>query len=653
MKLKKTNTVRIAFQSVILALIGYVALRPLFDSAYVADFEAYCPFGGISSLGSKIDQGTMSCQMSETQVLLGIGLIIGVIIFGKLFCSYVCPVGTVTEWIGKLGKKLKIRIDLPLFLDKPLRILKYALLFITLYFTVTSSELFCKEFDPYFASVNLFNNSDIALYFAIPAFVITILGSLFFRQFWCRYLCPLGAISNVFLNVVAAGGLIIIYVAAVALGAEISLIWLILGLVIVGLVNELGLFKSFFLPVVKITRNTDKCTNCGLCDLKCPQGIKISDTEKVDHIDCNLCTDCVYSCPTENVLTINKSSRLKYLSPIAVAVLIFLSLGASTEVEFTTISERWGNFNKLDKVAVYEQTDLKNVKCYGSAKSLQGQLEAVHGIYGLDAYASSHTVKVYYSPEQITETDVKKSLFTPRKQEVRIIKGNSIDYLSVWEIGILGLFDIVDNNNLFYLFREDEGIYGFETHFGEPVKTVIFYDESKTGPDEILKLLEKESVIAKKAKGEEEIELNFEAEGEGENKGTLSVVDYKRRIFRTYDRKFNGYDEYGEDQLSVYCFPMPEAGKPAYRRYFGSLTSHLSADEAIVRFSTRYIDEPYGYIFFDPTATTVEKIKEALTKPVLTVFISDNKTKNMKNPFHIKPEGKIQKMANLQLDTGE
>ena len=81
-----TNKVRVIFQSIFLALIGYVAIRPLFDPAYVSDFEAYCPFGGIASLGSKLSQGTMSCNMSETQVLLGIGLIVGIILIGKLFC---------------------------------------------------------------------------------------------------------------------------------------------------------------------------------------------------------------------------------------------------------------------------------------------------------------------------------------------------------------------------------------------------------------------------------------------------------------------------------------------------------------------------------------------------------------------------------------
>ena len=121
------NKLRVYIQLFFLALVGYVAIRPLFDSSYVADFEAYCPFGGIASLGSKLSQGTMSCNMSEVQVMLGIGLLVGVILIGKLFCSYVCPIGTVTEWLGKIGDKLKVRIEMPKILDRPLRALKYVI----------------------------------------------------------------------------------------------------------------------------------------------------------------------------------------------------------------------------------------------------------------------------------------------------------------------------------------------------------------------------------------------------------------------------------------------------------------------------------------------------------------------------------------------
>jgi NAD-dependent dihydropyrimidine dehydrogenase PreA subunit len=646
-KFKRTNTIRIAVQVIILLLLGYVAVRPLFNPAEIADFESYCPFGGLSSLLSKINQGTMSCQMSEVQVMLGIGLLLGILFIGKLFCSFICPIGSISEWLGKIGEKLKIRRDVPKVADRPLRILKYLLLFATLYFTMTTSELFCKKFDPYYATVNLFQNADIFLYYAIPAFVVTILGAVLLRLSWCRYLCPLGALSNIFMNVAFSGGLIVLYVAASLAGIQIGFVWLIAGLVAIGLLNETGWMKSFILPFFKITRNTTSCTNCGICDVKCPQGIEITKYEKVNHIDCTLCGDCVYACPVKDTLTINKSRFSKYIAPVGVILLIALSLIAARNFEFTTISERWGG--PKENLAVYQQSGLKNVKCYGSSKSLQAQLQKYTGIYGLDTWARSHTVKIYYDPAEITENEIRNSLFSPVKQELRGIKEGTIQTLSMWEIGIAGLFDLIDSNYFLYLLREDEGIHGLETQFGEPVKATIFYNPDKTDIPKMLKLFERDFVMVKAGNGEKKVGINFKPEGKGVDKGPISVLDYKKRIFRPYDQRFNKYNSYDKEKLRVFSFPMPEATTPASRRFLPSLTSHLSADDGIVRLATRYAEVPYADVYFDPAQVTVEKIKAELVKPKLTVFLSGGNTKEMDNPFHLKPEnGVVKTIAELE-----
>ncbi len=647
------NKVRLIFQLIFLGLIGYVAIRPLFDPAYLADFESYCPFGGISSFASKINQGTMACNMSEVQVALGITLLIGVFLVGKLFCSYVCPIGSVSEWLGKLGNKLKIRIEMPLLLDKCLRSLKYVLLFITIYYTMTSSELFCKEYDPYFALTSLFGNSDSVLYFAIPAFVITIVGAMVFRLFWCRYLCPLGAVSNIFLNAIGAGSIILVYVIANVLGADLSFVWLIAGISLVGFITELGFMKSILIPLPKITRNELTCTDCGLCDKKCPQGIKISQMLKVDHIDCTLCSDCIHECPNKTILSVNKKKNLKYLAPVAVVVLIALSLGASTQLNFSTISERWGNFASLSDYEVYQQTGLKNVKCYGSSMALKGKLETVEGIVGLDTYASSHTVKVYYNPAVISEKKVKASLFTPMKFEVRKIKNSTLNNLSIWKVGINGVFDLIDFNYLFYALNNDKGIYGFETHYGEPVTVNIFFDAAVTNPAKIKKLINVDEVKVKKGQGFENVDVEFETADDGKLEGNINIADYKRRIFRIYDREFNDYEDYKAEQLSVFVFPMPQAAVSALRRQFGIFTSHLSGDEGIVRFSTRYFEEPNGIVFYDASKTDPEKIKKLLTVPTLTYYVNDTETKNAPNPFKIKPEGKVLKATEISIEEEE
>ncbi len=64
-----------------------------------SDPEAYCPFGGLQAFGSYLSSETLACSMTTVQVLMGLALGVGVILFGKLFCGYLCPVGLVSEYI--------------------------------------------------------------------------------------------------------------------------------------------------------------------------------------------------------------------------------------------------------------------------------------------------------------------------------------------------------------------------------------------------------------------------------------------------------------------------------------------------------------------------------------------------------------------------
>ena len=79
--------------------------------------------------------------------------------------------------------------------DKVLRIVKYVLLFFTFYMTMTASELFCKNFDPYYATATGFKG-EITLWMSIITVSLVVIPGLLVDRFWCKYICPLGAISN-------------------------------------------------------------------------------------------------------------------------------------------------------------------------------------------------------------------------------------------------------------------------------------------------------------------------------------------------------------------------------------------------------------------------------------------------------------------------
>ena len=116
-----------------------------------ADPEAYCPFGGLQTLGTYLVAGSMACSMTMTQIMMGVVLAIAVILFSKLFCGYLCPLGWGSEYLDKLRAKMKIKslvIKNGSITDRLLRLFKFVLLFIIFYYTINDSELFCKNLTP-------------------------------------------------------------------------------------------------------------------------------------------------------------------------------------------------------------------------------------------------------------------------------------------------------------------------------------------------------------------------------------------------------------------------------------------------------------------------------------------------------------------------
>lgn len=622
------NRTRTFLQIAVLGLILYVAARPLFDKAYQSDFEQYCPFGGLSSFFSKLNLNTMACSMSETQVMLGFALLLGVGFIGKVFCSHICPIGSVTEWIGMLGKKFSLQKEIPQQVDRLLRLLKYILLFVTIYFTMTSSELFCKKYDPFFAAVQGFNNADIVLSFAIFATVLTLGGALFYRMFWCKYLCPLGAFSNIFLNTAFAGTVVMLYAASFLMGSPLHPLWLLIGLIVVGVVTEVGFLRSFLLPIARVTRNEQTCSNCHHCDDHCPQGIKISTVAAVRHIDCHLCTDCAHTCPLKNTLAVNKKARYTYLAPLSALVLIVSALLAATLFEFATISLRWGNSQETD--AVFTQSGIKSITCFGSSMALAGTVENIEGITGIDTYAKSHTVKIYYDSSVISLRGVKASLFSSSKIEIRTPALAPAAIVGVLEIGVMRLFDAIDFNDLASLLGELEGVLGFETRFGEPVMATVYYLPSAISPAGIHSQLNRKYIL----RNGKRIELAFETSDQGRKESTINFAQYQSRIFDGYDDTFNTYEQYAPEKLCVYKFPMPEAADPELKNKLELLAGHLSKDAGVVRFNTYVEGGTMGSVYYDPAKTNEAAIRNALSRDTLTYFVSDTEIEQIPNPFH-------------------
>ena len=109
---RKPNYLKHLLQwGVLAAIAGTVLWAKLSDKP--VDVEAYCPFGGLQAFGTYVVNNSLACSMSMLQIMMGLVLAVGVILFSKLFCGYLCPLGTVGEWMGRAGKKLHLQVDVP------------------------------------------------------------------------------------------------------------------------------------------------------------------------------------------------------------------------------------------------------------------------------------------------------------------------------------------------------------------------------------------------------------------------------------------------------------------------------------------------------------------------------------------------------------
>jgi polyferredoxin len=407
---KKANSIRLIYQISVFALLFYMIMRFWLDKSYIPDYEAYCPFGGLQALGSFFNINALSCSMTTMQIMMGIMLMLGAILFSKLFCGYICPLGTLSELIGRAGDKLKIRINVPESADGSLRAMKYMLLFATFYFTLNSGELFCRKFDPYYAAMTGFG-SDVVILYALIALVVLIAGSLIFRLFWCRYLCPFGAMTNIFRYFWWFAGITFIYIVLIALKVKIPLYIPLIAYTTAGYVLEVVKMKNVKPSPVYISRNEETCTSCNLCSVKCPQEIEVAAMKKVTHIDCNLCGDCLQVCPEKDTLQINRR-KMNWLPGLVLGLLIIAGFTAGSLFELPTINVSWGSSEQLAKASTVTVEGLQNVKCYGTSVMYSDKLRKIDGIYGVSTYVGKHNVKVLYDISVYSdEAALKEMLF--------------------------------------------------------------------------------------------------------------------------------------------------------------------------------------------------------------------------------------------------
>lgn len=636
-KLKVSNWPRPVIQWGVILFIVAIALIPKFNSNFVPDFEAYCPFGGIQALGSYLLNEALSCTMTSAQIAMGVITMLAVFIFSKLFCAYICPVGTISEWLFKLGDKLNINFTIKGIADKALRSLKYLLLFVTVYYTFQSNELFCKKFDPYYAVATGFS-SDVVVLYAVLAIVVVVLGSVFIRLFWCKYICPLGAISNIFKYTGFFLLVLIGYVLLLRAGLEIHYAWPLAIACAGGYIIELTGVGTKTFPLLKITRNENSCIDCQLCSKKCPQAIDVANLKVVREADCNLCVECIAVCPVKDTLQVNGRTGFRWVPVIATVALVALGIFVGTLWEVPTIDQKWYGQEVMAKAEIFNQSGLKNIKCYGSSMAFAAKMKPVPGVLGVATYVKHHKVKIYFDPQKLTATKIQELLFTPSKGIIRPLK-KGVD--NVKEVSVLldKFFDPLDFSYLSRLLSDKSEAIGMVSEYSCPVLVKIYFPgDVEVNESELVKLLESETLTFKAGERVNTVELGYKVSKAPEYK-TITKWDYSNVLYKPYVAQFNGFAKY--DSASVKKTMVPMGENRENRAKLNYLVSHLSNNKGIIEFKTLLNEQNSEFIviYYVDSLTNERAVYKSLKSDTLYYNKRDGSKGKIENMFRFEELG--------------
>jgi len=232
-----------------------------------ASLHSLCPFGGVVSIYQYATVGTFVQKIHESSfVLMILGFLLA-LLFGPVFCGWVCPLGTFQEWIARLGRKLfkprRYNHFIPYKVDRWLRFLRYGVLAWVLYMTAVTGKLIFAEVDPYHALFNLWS-SEVAVGGLIVLGIVSV-ASLFVERPFCKYACPYGAVLGIF-----------------------------------------NLFRVF-----SIRRNPGTCKLDMACNRVCPMNIPVASMTVVRDHQCISCLKCTSEnvCPVAGTVDFATAGR--------------------------------------------------------------------------------------------------------------------------------------------------------------------------------------------------------------------------------------------------------------------------------------------------------------------------------------------------------
>jgi polyferredoxin len=269
---------------------NFVASRP-------PGVEGFLPISALISLKYWLQTGVIN-NIHPSGLFIFAAILLMSLLMKKAFCSWMCPIGTLSESLWMLGNTIFRRnLELPRWLDYPLRSVKYLILGFFVYaigsMDAGSLRVFIEI--PYnrMADVKMYQFFANISYFSLWTILALVVLSVVVKNFWCRYLCPYGGL--------------------------------------------LGLLS--FLSPLKVIRQASTCIDCELCTKACPSTINVHTAKRVWSDECTACYNCVEVCPVKNTLNIRAGQNSRPLPSW-----VFGSLVAGVFIALTGLAILTGNW---------------------------------------------------------------------------------------------------------------------------------------------------------------------------------------------------------------------------------------------------------------------------------------------------------------------
>lgn len=207
-------------------------------------------------------------------------------LLGRFFCGWMCAFGSFTDFIYQItGKLFHRKWKINSQVDAVLKYLKYVILAIvaaaiwTLNISIFGTA---SPWDAFGMLVTVGKLPDLSyvlsnLLIGFLFFILIMIASVFVERFFCRYLCPLGAVFAI----------------------------------------------TSKLRIGKIRKPTKDCGKCRICTNNCAMGIPLYQSDTVKSAECINCMKCVAVCPRANVnyAIADKDVRSLVVSAATVAVI--------------------------------------------------------------------------------------------------------------------------------------------------------------------------------------------------------------------------------------------------------------------------------------------------------------------------------------------